>query len=156
MTRRAIFPGSFDPFTIGHYRIVQRALDLFDHIIIGVGVNTSKRHLFALDTRLDIIRQAFASEPRVTVKSYDGLTMDFAQEADARFILRGLRSTADFEYERTLAEANLHFAGIETVALYTEPDQAFVSSTVVRDMYTFGKDIAPLLPPGVVLPDDKH
>lgn len=146
---RAIFPGSFDPFTIGHYSIVCRGLQLFDEIIIGIGVNQSKKTLFPVEKRLDIIRQAFCNEPRVKVQTYDCLTVDFALQVDAQFVLRGLRTVADFEYERSMADANKKLTGIETIVLYTDDEHAFISSTVVRDLYTFGKDIRPFLPPHV-------
>ena len=104
--KRAIFPGTFDPFTIGHYSIVQRGLSFFDEIVIGIGLNQSKKTLFSVDKRLDIIQQAFIDEPRVKVASYDSLTVDFALSVDANFVLRGLRSVVDFEYERSIADAN--------------------------------------------------
>lgn len=149
--KRAIFPGSFDPFTIGHYSIVQRGLNLFDEIIIGIGVNQSKKTLFPIEQRLEMIRQAFTGENRLKVQTYNCLTVDFAKEVDATFILRGLRTVADFEYERAMADANRKLSGIETVILYTDSEYAFVSSSVVRDLYTFGKDIKPFLPPAVIL-----
>lgn len=100
--KKAIFPGSFDPFTIGHYSVVKRGLELFDHITIGVGSNCSKKSFFTLEKRLDIIRQVFHDEPRVSVKAYDSLTIDFAKEEKADFILRGVRSANDFEYEKSI------------------------------------------------------
>ena len=145
--RRAIFPGSFDPFTIGHYDIVMRGLNLFDEIIIGVGKNYNKREAFPLEERLSAITEAFHKEPRVKVMAYDGLTVDFAAEQQAQFILRGVRSTQDFEYERNIAEANKQLAGIETILLYTRPEYAHVSSTLVRDLHSHNKDITPFLPP---------
>lgn len=147
MSRKAIFPGTFDPFTIGHYRIVERGLKLFDEIVIGIGVNTGKRTLFDIDKREQIIRMSYAGDERVSVESYDCLTVDFARQVGAQFVLRGLRTVADFEYERSMAEANAKLSGLETVVLYTDADNAFVSSTVVRDLYLFGKDITDFLPP---------
>ncbi|HBZ34335.1 MAG TPA: pantetheine-phosphate adenylyltransferase [Bacteroidales bacterium] len=149
MTQKAIFPGTFDPFTIGHYRIVERGLQIFDKIVIGIGVNTGKRSLFTVEQRKDIIKQAFADNDRVSVESYDCLTVDFARNVGAQCVLRGLRTVADFEYERSMAEANAKLAGLETIVLYTDAENAFVSSTVVRDLYLFGKDITPFLPPKV-------
>ena len=144
--RRAIFPGSFDPFTIGHHDIVLRGLQLFDEIIIGIGHNISKRDAFPLEERLAAIQSAFKSEPRVKVMAYDGLTVDFAAEQQAQFILRGVRSVQDFEYERNIAEANKQLSGIETVLLYTRPEYAHISSTLLRDLRAHGKDISPYLP----------
>jgi len=149
--KRAIFPGTFDPFTIGHYSIVQRGLSFFDEIVIGIGLNQSKKTLFSVDKRLDIIQQAFIDEPRVKVASYDSLTVDFALLVDASFVLRGLRSVVDFEYERSIADANRKLTGIETVILFTESEYSFISSTVTRDLIAFGKDISTFLPPNVKL-----
>ena len=149
--KKAIFPGSFDPFTIGHYSVVKRGLELFDHITIGVGSNFSKKSFFTLEKRLDIIRQAFHDEPRVSVKAYDSLTIDFAKEEKADFILRGVRSANDFEYEKSIADINKRLSSIETVLLFTEPQHSAVSSTIVRDLLNYGKDVAAFLPPGVKL-----
>jgi len=149
--RRAIFPGTFDPFTIGHYSIVQRGLSFFDEIIIGIGLNQSKKTLFSVEKRLEIIQQAFKDEPRVKASSYDSLTVDFALSVEADFVLRGLRSVVDFEYERSIADANRKLTGIETVILFTESEYSFISSTVTRDLIAFGKDISSFLPPNVKL-----
>lgn len=149
--KKAIFPGSFDPFTIGHYSVVKRGLELFDHITIGVGSNCSKKSFFTLEKRLDIIRQAFHDEPRVSVKAYDSLTIDFAKEEEADFILRGVRSANDFEYEKSIADINKRLSSIETVLLFTELQYSAVSSTIVRDLLNYGKDVAAFLPPGVEL-----
>lgn len=147
--KRAIFPGTFDPLTIGHYNIVKRGLELFDEIIIGIGVNQTKKTLFNTEKRIDIIRQAFKDEPRVSVQTYESLTVDFAESVGARYILRGLRTIADFEYEHTIANANHQLSGIETVLLFTKTEYSFISSTVVRDLLTYGKDISTFLPEGV-------
>lgn len=144
--RIAIFPGSFDPFTIGHHDIVLRALNLFDEIIIGIGHNYTKRETFPLSERLAAIQRIYDNEPRVRVEVYDGLTVDFAAQHKAQFILRGVRSTLDFEYERNIAEANKQLSGIETVLLYTRPEYAHISSTLVRDLHSHGKDISQYLP----------
>lgn len=149
--KRAIFPGTFDPFTIGHYSIVKRGLEIFDEIIIGIGVNHLKKTLFDEDKRLDIIQQAFKDEPRVKIKVYNSLTVDLAQEVDAQYILRGLRTIADFEYERTIADTNRILSGVETVILFTEAAYAHISSTVARDLMSHGKDITAFLPPQVKL-----
>jgi len=147
--RRAIFPGTFDPFTIGHYSVVQRGLSFFDEIVIGIGLNQAKKTLFSVENRIDMIQQAFIDEPRVTVASYNSLTVDFALSVQADFVLRGLRSVGDFEYERTAADANRKLTGIETVILFTESKYSYISSTVVRDLITYGKDISMFLPPNV-------
>ena len=144
--KRAIFPGSFDPFTIGHHDIVLRGLQLFDEIIIGIGHNINKRDAFPLEERINAIQRAFKSEPRIKVMAYDGLTVDFAAEQHAQFILRGVRSVQDFEYERNIAEANKQLSGIETILLYTRPEYAHISSTLLRDLHAHGKDISPYLP----------
>ena len=149
--KRAIFPGTFDPFTIGHYSIVQRALNIFDEIVVGIGVNQSKKTLFSIDERMLIIQQAFANESRVKVVSYSSLTVDFALSVNAGFVLRGLRSVGDFEYERTAADANRRLTGIETVILFTESKYSYISSSVVRDLISYNKDISIFLPPNVTL-----
>lgn len=147
--RRAIFPGSFDPFTIGHYSIVLRGLQIFDEIIIGIGTNQSKKTLFSVEKRLDIIQQAFRDETRVKVMAYNSLTIDFAKSVDAHFALRGLRSVGDFEFERTIADTNRIISGLETVILFTESAYSHISSTVARELISFGKDISEFLPPNV-------
>jgi pantetheine-phosphate adenylyltransferase len=140
--KRAIFPGSFDPFTIGHYDIVMRGLEIFDEIVIGIGHNSQKHSTFPLEERLQATKQAFAHEPRVRVEAYQGLTIDFATAQQASCILRGVRSVQDFEYERSIAETNKQLSGIETVLLYTRPEYAHISSTLVRDLHAHGKDIS--------------
>jgi pantetheine-phosphate adenylyltransferase len=149
--KRAIFPGTFDPFTIGHYSIVMRGLNIFDEIVIGIGVNQSKKTLFSEEKRLELIRQTFENEPRINIKSYNSLTIDFAQEEQAQFILRGLRSVSDFEYERTIGDTNRILTGLETVILFTESTYAHISSTVTRDLISYGKDVSAFLPPNVKL-----
>jgi pantetheine-phosphate adenylyltransferase len=149
--KRAIFPGTFDPFTIGHYSIVLRGLTFFDEIVIGIGLNQAKKTLFSVEKRLDIIQQAFKDEPRIKVASYNSLTVDFALSVKADFVLRGLRSVGDFEYERTVADANRKLTGIETVILFTEAKYSYISSTVTRDLISYGKDISDFLPPNVKL-----
>lgn len=144
--KTAIFPGSFDPFTIGHYDVVRRALQLFDKIIIGIGTNATKQPVFSVEERLKQIEEIFRNDPRVEVQVYDSLTVDFAKQTGAQFILRGVRCIADFEYERNMAEANKEIGGIETILLYTSPEYAHISSTLVRDLYSYGKDISSFLP----------
>lgn len=144
--KTAIFPGSFDPFTTGHYDVVRRALQLFDKIIIGIGTNATKQPVFSVEERLKQIEETFRNDPRVEVQVYDSLTVDFAKQTGAQFILRGVRCIADFEYERNMAEANKEIGGIETILLYTSPEYAHISSTLVRDLYSYGKDISSFLP----------
>ncbi len=137
--KRAIFPGTFDPFTIGHYDIVCRALSLFDEIIIAIGINSNKQCLFSVEERINNIRHAFENEPKVIVETYDCLTVDFAEQQNAQFILRGIRSVKDFEYERELAGINRRLSGIETILLYSAPEYSSVSSSMVRELHRFGK-----------------
>ena len=143
---KAVFPGTFDPFTVGHYDIVRRALTFTDEIIIAVGVNELKNTLTELDERLVTIRELYANEPRVSVAAYDGLTTDFARSVGARFILRGVRSISDFEYERNMADINRHLTGIETVLLFSSPELAYVSSSMVRELIHLGKPVDEFLP----------
>ncbi len=144
---KAIFPGTFDPFTIGHYDIVKRGLQLFDEIIIAIGVNQTKKTMFDLEKRKHIIEDAFSSEKRVKVRTYNTLTVDFAEQTEANFILRGVRTVSDFEYEQTIANANRQLKDIETVILFTDPKYSFISSTVVRELLIYNKDISQFLPP---------
>lgn len=146
--RIAIYPGTFDPFTIGHQSIVERGLRLFDKIIIAVGINDSKRCYRPTAERVSQIATVMADEPRVEVISYDGLTVDVARNCGAEFILRGVRTVADYEYERNLAYANRQISGIETVLLYTLPELQYVSSTMVRDLDRCGYDISQFVPDG--------
>lgn len=142
----AVFPGSFDPFTIGHASIVRRGLDLFDHIVIGVGYNINKRSYFTPEERVATIAALYADNPRISVVAYDDLTADLAQRQRASFVLRGIRSVKDFEYERDIASINQRLSGVETVLLFTEPQYADISSTVVRELLSFGKDVSAFLP----------
>ncbi len=142
----AIFPGSFDPFTVGHASIVERGLPMFDKIVIGVGINERKRPLYSHEARVRAISELYADEPRVSVVSYDDLTIDLARREGAQFILRGLRSVKDFEYERDIANMNRLLSGVETVLLFTEPHFSSISSSVVRELIAFGKDVSRFLP----------
>ncbi len=144
--KKAIFPGSFDPFTVGHASIVARALPMFDHILIGVGVNGNKRPLYTPQQRVEAIRRLYVGEPRITVDSYDDLTIDLARRAGAQFILRGLRSVHDFEYERDVAAMNRRMGDVETVMLFCEERYAYISSSVVRELIAYGKDVSEFLP----------
>ena len=144
--RRAIFPGSFDPFTVGHESIVRRGLDIFDQIIIAVGVNAEKKCLFPAQRRIELIQEVFRDIPQVSVESYDGLTVDFARERQCSHILRGLRTSADFEFERAIAQVNKQMAAIDTVFLLTTPEHTPVNSTIVRDILRHGGDASLFLP----------
>lgn len=147
--KKAIFPGTFDPYTIGHHSIVTRALTLVDEIIIGVGINEGKHCLLSTEKRVEMIRNIYRDEPRVKVLPYGGLTVDFAMEQGASFIVRGIRSVKDFEYEEGIADINRKLNGIETVFLFTEPELASVSSSVVRELLHYGKDVSAFLPEGM-------
>ncbi len=156
MQNTAIFPGSFDPFTVGHESIVKRGLSLFDKIIISVGYNSSKKGYFPLEKRLEWIGNVFESEPRVEVAWFSGLTVDFCREKNARFILRGLRTAADFEFERAIAQVNKAMDDtIESVFLLTIPEHTPVNSTIVRDIIKHGGDASRFVPKGVNTGDYK-
>ena len=142
----AIFPGTFDPFTIGHNALVRRALNIVDELYIAIGVNTEKRTMLALDERMQRIAALYEDEPRIHVVSYEGLTTDFAQSIGAQFIIRGVRNTIDFEYERNIADVNRMLTGIDTLLLISEPEYAAISSSMVRELAHFGKDISKYLP----------
>lgn len=144
--RTAIFPGSFDPFTIGHKDITDRALSIFDRIIIGVGFNENKSSSTDVKERVETIENVYKSDPRVSVEAYKGLTVDFARQNDARYIIRGLREVKDFEYERNLADTNAAISEIETVFLVARPELGFVSSSMVRELARNGFDISRFIP----------
>lgn len=150
--KRAIFPGTFDPFTIGHYSVVRRALLFMDEVIIGIGINENKNTYFPIEERLEMIASFYADEPRIKVQTYDCLTVDFAHQVGARFIVRGIRTVKDFEYEETIADINRKLSGIETILLFTEPELSCISSTIVRELLGYEKDITSFLPEGFVLP----
>ena len=146
MMRTAIFPGTFDPFTIGHDALVHRTLLFVDELYIAIGINTEKRTMFSLDERLQRIATLYKDEPRIHVVSYEGLTTDFAQSIGVQFILRGVRNTIDFEYERNIADVNRMLTGIDTLLLIRKPQYAAISSSMVRELAHFGKDISKYLP----------
>lgn len=144
--RTAVFAGSFDPFTIGHADIVSRALRLFDRLYVVAAVNPEKHYMFTADERMAAISSLYAAEPRVTVAANSGMTADFARKVGAKFIVRGVRSAIDFEYEKVEAEYNNRLGGLETVLLYSRPDLAAVSSTAYRQLVFFHKDASWMLP----------
>jgi|SRR6476661_505686 len=147
MSRIALFPGSFDPFTNGHLDVVQRGTALFDQVIVAIGDNSSKQRYFPIEFMVEKISGVFAHEPKVSVCSFKGLTANFAREVGARFLLRGLRNTTDFEYESAIAQVNRHLnEGLETVFLITSPALAAVSSTIIREVHRFGGDASPFVP----------
>ncbi len=142
----ALFPGSFDPFTKGHHDIVKRGVQLFDRVVIGIGRNTSKQTNQTVEERCENIAALFADESRVSVRIYDTLTVDFAKEIGAQFILRGVRNATDFEYEQQIAYVNKRLTGVETVLLFSDAELATISSSLVRELQTFGKDVSEFLP----------
>ncbi|MGI6324051.1 MAG: pantetheine-phosphate adenylyltransferase [Bacteroidales bacterium] len=156
MRKIAVFPGSFDPFTIGHEGIVRRALELFNEIIIAVGANALKKSYYSLETRKEMIAKVFSDEPRVKVDHYEGLTVDYCVKMGAKYILRGLRTAADFEFERAIAQVNKALkSDVESVFLLTIPEHASVTSTIVRDIIRSGGDASQFVPSAVNLKDYK-
>ncbi len=145
---KGLFVGSFDPFTIGHDSIVRRALPLFDHIIIGVGVNERKKSMLNAEERVRRIKRLYADNPKIEVKAYSDLTIDFARREQATYIIKGVRSVKDFEYEREQADVNRLLSGVETIFLYAEPQLSSISSSMVRELQHFGRDISEFLPKG--------
>jgi pantetheine-phosphate adenylyltransferase len=149
--RRAIFPGSFDPITLGHYDIIKRGVQLFDEVIVAIGVNADKKYMFSLEQRMQFISDAFKDEPKVTVVSYKGLTVDFCKKNKVKFILRGLRNPADFEFEKAIAHTNRDLAPIETVFLLTSAKTSYIASSIVRDVIRNDGDFTKLVPSSVKL-----
>ncbi len=150
---KALFAGSFDPFTIGHSSIVDRALKIFDSVVIGIGYNEHKPGEWSVAQRLKAIKDLYADNPSVTVEAYSGLTANFAKEIGANVLLRGVRGGIDFEYERNLADTNRKVFGIDTVLLMTEPDVAFISSSMVRELLHNGVDVASFIAGDFPMPD---
>ena len=148
--KRAIFPGSFDPITLGHYDIIKRGVTLFDEVIVAIGVNAGKKYMFTLEERKKFIEDTFADEPKITVVTYKGLTVDFCKKIDVEFILRGLRNPADFEFEKAIAHTNRRLSKIETVFLLTAAKTSYISSSIVRDVIRNGGDASPFVPDSVV------
>jgi pantetheine-phosphate adenylyltransferase len=150
MQRICLFPGTFDPLTLGHVDIITRSLPLFDKIVVGIGINTSKAPMFSPEQRLNWVKEIFKNEPKVEGAVYEGLTVNFCRQIGARFILRGIRYVSDFEYEKTIADANRTLdKSIETIFLTGEPKYTSVASTIVRDIIKNGGDASHFLPPEV-------
>jgi pantetheine-phosphate adenylyltransferase len=147
--KRAIFPGSFDPITLGHYDIICRAMELFDEIIVAVGENADKHYMFSTEQRIAFIKKAFSHQEKVKVLSYQGLTVDFCKSMDTSFILRGLRNPADFEFERAIAHTNRDLGGVETIFLLTAVKTSHISSSIVRDVIRNRGDYTLLVPESV-------
>jgi pantetheine-phosphate adenylyltransferase len=146
----ALFPGSFDPITLGHVDVIKRALPLFDKIVVAIGINANKKYMFSLEQRMSWIKESFAEESKIEVVTYEGLTIDFARTVGAKFLLRGLRNPADFEFEKAISRANQKMAiDIETVFLLTSPETSFISSSIVRDVITNAGDYSLFVPEGV-------
>ena len=148
--KKAIFPGSFDPITNGHYDIIKRGVSLFDEVIVAIGVNAEKKYMFSLEDRKRFIEESFKDEPKVKVITYSGLTIDLCKKENAEFILRGLRNPADFEFEKAIAHTNRVLSKIETVFLLTAARTSFISSSIVRDVLRNGGDISQLVPESVL------
>lgn len=154
MKKTAVFPGSFDPFTVGHEAVVRRALGIFDEIIIAVGVNVEKKSLFSLEKRKEMIARTFHDEPRVKVDHYSGLTVDYCRTKGINYLLRGLRTSADFEFERAIGQVNKSMnSEIETVFLLTAPEHSFINSTIVRDILKNGGDASGFVPSAINITD---
>jgi len=147
--RRAVFPGSFDPLTLGHTDIINRALNLFDEIIIAIGNNTSKNYMFSLDQRVKFIEQTYAGEKKIKVDTYEGLTIEYCKKVKSAFILRGLRNPADFEFEKAIAHTNRKLSKIETVFLLTSANTSYISSSIVRDVLRYKGNVTGLVPDAV-------
>ncbi|MBW2939132.1 pantetheine-phosphate adenylyltransferase [Aureisphaera sp. CAU 1614] len=143
---RAVFPGSFDPITLGHIDIIERGLLLFDEIIVAIGSNADKKYMWSLEERIEYIEKAFEGNPKIKVASYKGLTVDFCHSVDAKFLLRGLRNSLDFSYEKSIAQNNAKLAGVESVFLVCSPEVSHISSTIVRDIARNNGDYSNLVP----------
>jgi pantetheine-phosphate adenylyltransferase, bacterial len=147
MERVAVFPGSFDPFTVGHESVVLRGLSLFDRIIVAIGQNTTKHNRFTVEQRIRMIKEIFADEPRIDVIAFEGLTVDFCKSINAKFILRGLRTSADFEFERAIGQMNkMMNDNIETVFLLTSTSHTPINSSIVREIMQNDGDVTPFIP----------
>ena len=147
--KKAVFPGSFDPFTLGHLDIINRGLTLFDELIIAIGVNSDKKYMFSLDQRKNFIEDTFTGNPKIKVVTYEGLTVDFCKNNEVEFILRGLRNPADFEFEKSIAHTNRDLAPVETVFLLTAASTSYISSSIVREVIKHHGDYTRLVPESV-------
>ena len=147
--KKAIFPGSFDPITLGHVDIISKGVTLFDEIIIAIGENASKDYMFSIDERVAFIESAFKDNPKVRVMNYSGLTIDFCKEIEVDFIMRGLRNPADFEFEKAIAHTNRHLSTLETIFLLTSSQTSFISSSIVREIIRYEGDYKKLVPNSV-------
>ena len=147
--KKAVFPGSFDPVTLGHTDIIDRALPLFDEIILAIGVNADKKYMYSLEDRVKFLEETYKNEAKIRVKTYKGLTVDFCKTENAEFILRGLRNTIDMEFEKTIGQANFKMSGIETLFLISSSGKGFISSSVVRDIKKNGGDYSFMVPEAV-------
>ena len=144
--KKAIFPGSFDPITLGHYDIIERGVTLFDELIIAIGINANKKYMFSLEERKQFIAESFGHNPKIKIVTYEGLTVHFCQENNIDFILRGLRNPADFEFEKSIAHTNRDLSSIETVFLLTAASTSYISSSIVRDVIRNHGDYTKLVP----------
>lgn len=149
MKRIAVFPGSFDPITLGHVDIIERSLPLFDEIIVAIGINADKKYMWSLEKRKQFLEDTFKDQSKISVATYKGLTVDFCVSQNARFILRGLRNALDFSYEKSIAQTNAKYAGIESIFMISSPGDSHISSSIVRDIARNGGDISALVPKGV-------
>lgn len=149
--KRALFPGSFDPITLGHYDIIKRGVQLFDEVVVAIGVNSEKKYMFSLEERQRFIEDAFKDEPKVKVTTYEGLTIDYCKKIQAQFILRGLRNPADFEFEKAIAHTNRKLSKIETVFLLTAARTSYISSSIVREVIRNHGDYTVLVPESVIV-----
>lgn len=148
--KKAVFPGSFDPVTLGHVDIIRRGLPLFDQIILAIGVNADKKYMFSLEERVKFLEKTFKDEPKIKVMTYKGMTVDFCREQNSGFILRGLRNSTDFDFEKVIGQTNFKMSGIETVFFITSSGISHISSTVVRDVIRNGGDYKFMVPEAVV------